>query len=97
GHVVLRAAEARDLRLAARLLRAELIARKTHHREILLAQIAMQLLQGGILWRQPAAARHIDRKHDPAAKPPQQVGRSIDAANGNVVEASHTGLQCWRD
>src|SRR5579862_3857121 len=43
GDVVVGAAELHDLRLAPRLLGAELVAGKTHHREVLIGQFPLQL------------------------------------------------------
>ncbi len=87
--VVLRAAEADDLRLAARLLRPELVAGKSHYGKILLAQLAMQLLESAVLGRQPALTGHVHGQDHLAAQRPQQILGSVDAAHLDVVEPSH--------
>src|ERR1700694_599153 len=60
--VVVAAAERRDFRLAAGFLCRELVAGETHHGEVLLPQLAVQLLQPGILRRQAAAAGERRRR-----------------------------------
>ncbi|MNN57388.1 hypothetical protein D3C81_1723750 [compost metagenome] len=51
---VVEAAERADLRLAARLLSGELVARQAQHAEAALAVLLMEMLQPGVLRRQAA-------------------------------------------
>src|SRR5690242_662625 len=54
GHVVIRLAEGRDLLLAARLLRTELVAGKAEHLETLVLVLAIQRFEALVLGREPA-------------------------------------------
>jgi len=47
---------------------------KPTNRKVLIAQLALQLLEPGVLRRQAATARHIHRERDLAAQSAQQVG-----------------------
>src|SRR2546421_146479 len=82
-------AELNDLRLTARLLLTELIAGEPHYGEVLPTQLALQLLEAGILGRETTAARDVDGECHLAAQPSQQVAGPIDALDGDVVKASH--------
>src|SRR5215472_10084034 len=93
GHVVARLAEGDDLRFAPWLLGAELVAGKTDDAETLGTELAMQLLEAGVLRRQPAAARHVDRERHLAAQCPQQVRGAVDPAYRDVVKAAHGSLR----
>src|SRR5262249_44585389 len=68
GHIVLAAAEGGDLRLAARFLAGELIAREADDREALGSKLALQLLEPLVLRRESTLTRHIDGERDLAAQ-----------------------------
>src|SRR5262249_41448925 len=87
--IVIRLAELHDLRFATGLLRAKLVARKPDYGEILLAQLALQLLEPGVLRGQAAAAGHVHGQHDLAAQSAEKIGRAIDASNRDIVEPGH--------
>src|SRR5256885_2176120 len=89
AHVVVAAAEGGDLRFAARFLRGELVAWETHHGEVLLPQLTLQLLEPGILGRQAAATGDIHRQSYLATQPSQQVLAAVYPTYRNVVKAAH--------
>ena len=83
-HVIADRAEAHDLRFRARLLRAELVARKADHREALSLQLAIQALQPGVLRRVAALARDVDDQRDAAAQRREQIGHAVDALHAKL-------------
>src|SRR4030088_84465 len=90
SHIETGLAELHDLLLRARLLRAELIAREADDSEVLVLQLPLQLLQSVVLRRESAAAGHMDRKRNLAAKLAQQIRRTVDALDGDVIETAHS-------
>ena len=64
SHAVIEAAEFLNLLGRPRLLVQELVARKADHDKGLICVAVLQRLQAGVLRREPAARRDVDRKHD---------------------------------
>src|SRR6267143_825357 len=89
AHLVVGAAEGGDLRLAAGFLRGELVAWEPHHGEVLLPQLALQLLEPGVLRRQAAAAGDVHRERHLAPQRSQQVLGAVDLTDRNIVKAAH--------
>src|SRR5690606_23161562 len=96
-HLVVEAAELADLRFAARLLVAELVARKAQHGQSAVAPVAPQRLQAGVLRREAAPGGDIDDQQP--APPPfgERALAAVDVAGGEVVDAAHAGAPvAWR-
>src|SRR6267143_317585 len=89
AHLVVGAAEGGDFRLTAGFLRGELVAWEPHHGEVLLLQLALQLLEPGVLRRQAAAAGDIHRERHLALQRSQQVRGAVDPTHCNIVKATH--------
>src|SRR5262249_30022428 len=79
--------EALDLRLVARLLRAELVAGKTQHHEPAVAVLAVELLEAGVLARETALAGGVDDQHDLVAVVGERRRGPVDGFGGEVVDA----------
>src|SRR6185503_19063599 len=87
--VVVRLAKLHDLALASRFLRAELVAGEPDDGEVFVAQLALQLLETGVLRRETASARDVHREND--FRPPftEQIRRPVDARTRDIVKARH--------
>src|SRR5262245_64039177 len=78
---VIRRAERPDLLLAARLLGAELVARKSDDGKVLVGELAVHELEVGVLRRQAELARNVDREHHLALETSEQVSMTVDSMN----------------
>ena len=79
-------AERRDLRLVARLLVAELVAREAEHGEAAVGVLVVQLLQPGVLRGEPALRGGVDDQHDLALVGREVGVGAVDGAGGEVPE-----------
>jgi hypothetical protein len=88
-HTVVELAEAGDLFIAARILRAELVAGKTEHDETLGAPGLMQGFQTGELWREAAGAGGVHDQQCLALVFFQGNGFAAHRLGGEFVDGRH--------
>ena len=87
-HAVGRAAELGDLCIGARLLAVELVARDPDDGEPLVAVLLVELLEAGVLRREPAPARDVDEQRRPAAGDlAERRGGAVEPGDGGVEDA----------
>ena len=84
-------AEGTDLRIAARVLRAELVAWETDHRQSAFAVGLPQILQTGELRREAAGARRVDDQQHAATLGRERDGRAI---KGGCLEVEGAASRC---
>ena len=97
GDAVGRRAELGDLVGRARLLAAELVAREADHGEPARGELLVQLLQRGVLRRQPALGRHVHHEQRRARRGGTERGVLPGKGLHRYVKYAHaaygTGLQ----
>src|SRR5690242_11669052 len=89
-HVVIERAKILDLGFLARLLLAELVARKTQHLHALVGIFAMQGLQPLVLRREPTLARNIYDQKQLAAIIAKRTLMAVNVARREVINARHS-------
>src|SRR6185295_2946229 len=87
--VIVDRAEPHDVRFGARLLLAELVARKADDREALAFQLAIHPLQPGVLRRVAALTRDVHDESNAAAQRREQILYSVDAFDAEAIEVGH--------
>jgi len=85
-------AEFRDVGVRAGLLLAELIARKTEHRESSARILFVQRFEPSVLRREAALARGVDDQQHLALEVGQRAGFAVDRLRRKVVDRSHRCL-----
>lgn len=86
------AAKVGDLLVAARLLAAKIIGRKTHHHQTLVPVFGVHLLQPVVLAGEAAVAGGIDHQHDLAPVLAQGLRCVVLKPREGVVKQGRTGL-----
>ena len=86
-------AEGLDLLRGTRLLTTELVAREAEHREALACELLVDVLEAGILRREPALARHVHDQRDGAAVPCEIGGAAVELLRLQIVER-HAHAYC---
>src|SRR3954452_8047389 len=92
GNGIVAGAELLDLPGIARLLTAELIARKSQHRKAARRERLMQCLKAFILRRESAGARGVDAQQYLTLEPLQRHLLAGKRGRGEIVNASHVAL-----
>ena len=95
-HAVIRLAERADLRFAARLLRAELVAGKAQHHEAPVLVLFVQFLQALILRREPALAGGVHDQHRLAAEVAERNILALKRLRLEIVDGCHRALPLYR-
>src|SRR3972149_1450463 len=89
AHAIAEHAEARNIRLPAGLLTAELVAGKAEHAEAARRIFLVQLFEAGILRREAAFACGVVHEQRLPAKFGERRLAPVDPARGKIVNRSH--------
>ena len=98
-HAVIDLAKAGYVAVRAGVLRAELVARKTQHRQALIGILFVQFLQAGKLRRETALAGGVDDQQHLALELRQSNGVAVDLADFKIVQrgvGGGHGRDSWR-
>ena len=90
AHPVVLLTEGGDLRGVARLLRAELVARKAQHFQALRMEFFVPL-KTRVLRREAAFARRVHHEHHLARVVGQGLGVALEGVRGEVIQRTHEG------
>src|SRR5690348_18432392 len=93
AHGIIAAGELQELRLIARLLVAELIAREAEHAEAARPMFSIQRLETGVLRRKAALTRDIDDQQCLSAVAFQGLLFSLDSAGAEFVDIHASASQ----
>ena len=87
--LVVRLREFQDFLIAARLLRAELIARESQDRKALVGELFLQSTQPGVLWGKASAAGDVDDETELIAILAEVDFFAANRRHGQAVEIAH--------
>src|SRR5665213_2497644 len=90
-HVIREVAELRDLGIRARLLLAELIARKAQYVEAARVELLLQRLEAGVLRREAALAGDVDDQQHIAIESVELDRLAANVGDGEIMDAGHRG------
>src|SRR5271168_371545 len=89
GHSIGECTEALNLGGRAGLLRAELIAGKSHHGEILIRELLVEFFETRVLRRIPALAGDVHRQGHLAAQCTEKIGAAVETRYLEVEKIVH--------
>ena len=96
GDPVVHLAELGDLGIGAGLLVHELVAGEAEHRQAPLPEALVQLLQPGVLGREPAATGGVDHEHHGAEVLGELLLLAGEGGGGEVGESRHGSIVARR-